>query len=59
MNDAGPETFSYADTFDVNQLYMDEMQYFIECIGQRTRPESGLENGYEILKIALAARHER
>jgi predicted dehydrogenase len=52
------EIFSYADTFDVNQLYIDEMKYFIGCIKQRVRPESGLENGYEIMKIALAAKHE-
>lgn len=56
---SGEKTFSYADTFDVNQLYLDEMEYFIECIRSRTRPESGLENGFEILKIALAAKDKR
>jgi predicted dehydrogenase len=58
MDDSGEKTFSYADTFDVNQLYLDEMQYFLECIRKRTRPESDLENGYEIMKIALSAKHE-
>ncbi len=56
---SGEKTISYADTFDVNHLYLDEMQYFIECIRSRTQPESGLENGFEIMKIALAAKDER
>jgi len=56
---SGEKTFSYADTFDVNQLYLDEMQYFIECIRGRIRPVSDLENGFKIMKIALAAKDER
>jgi len=55
---SGDHIISYADTFDVNQLYVDEVRYFIDCIRNRTRPESDIENGYEILKMALAAKHE-
>jgi predicted dehydrogenase len=54
----GKHTFSYADSFDVNQLYIDEMRHFLDCIRSRTRPESDLENARDIMKIALAAKHE-
>lgn len=53
---SGETTYSYADTFDVNQLYIDEMEYFIECIRKRIQPESDLENGYKIMKIAITAK---
>lgn len=53
---SGENTFPYGDTFEVNQLYLDEMEYFINCIRTRTQTESDLENGFEILKIALAAK---
>ena len=58
-SDSGDEVVSYRDTFDVNQLYIDEAKYFIDCIKNRTRPDSDIGNGYEILKIALQAKHER
>lgn len=54
----GEQVFSYADTFDVNQLYIDEMRYFLECIEKDVQPESGLQNGKKIMEIALAAKHE-
>ncbi|PKL70356.1 MAG: hypothetical protein CVV30_03080 [Methanomicrobiales archaeon HGW-Methanomicrobiales-1] len=54
----GESVFSYADTFDVNQLYIDEMRYFLECIDKKVHPESGLQNGKKIMEIALAAKHE-
>jgi predicted dehydrogenase len=57
-SESGDEVISYADTFDVNKLYVDEARYFIDCIKHRTRPDSDIGNGYEILKIALAAKHE-
>jgi predicted dehydrogenase len=54
----GEHVFSYADTFGVNQLYIDEMRYFLECIEKHVQPESGLYNGKKIMEIALAAKHE-
>ncbi len=54
----GEQVFSYADTFDVNQLYIDEMRYFLDCIEKNIQPESGLQNGKKIMEIALAAKHE-
>jgi predicted dehydrogenase len=54
----GVQVITYKETFDVNQLYVDEVRYFINCIRKRIRPDSDIENGYEILKIALLAKHK-
>lgn len=54
----GPVTFSYKDHFDVNQLYLDEMRHFLDCLSTRTQPGSDLANGLEILRLALKAKHE-
>jgi hypothetical protein len=48
--------FSYAGTFDPNQMYIEEMKVFIESIKNRTLPESDIENAEKILKIALKAK---
>lgn len=56
--DHDEHVFSYADTFDVNQLYIDEIKYFLECIENNVQPESDLHNGKKIMEIALAAKHE-
>lgn len=57
-DEEGEHRFVYADTFDVNQLYLDEMRYFVSCIRDRTIPESDLENARDIMRIALAAKNE-
>jgi predicted dehydrogenase len=50
------EIFSYKESFDVNNLYLDEMKVFFDCIKTRTAPESDLKNASAILKIALDAK---
>jgi predicted dehydrogenase len=54
----GEKVFSYKDSFTTNQLYIDEMRYFIDCIKSGVQPESTLKNGAEILKIALSVKSE-
>jgi len=54
----GEHIFSYCSSFDLNQLYIDEMRYFLDCIQRRVEADSGLYNGKKILEIALAAKNE-
>jgi len=53
----GEETvFSYKDRFDINDLYIKEIQMFLQCIRERVIPESDIVNAAKILKIALKAK---
>jgi len=52
----GESTYSYGDNFKTNDMYLEEMRYFISCVETGTPPESSLENAEKILKIALTAK---
>ncbi len=54
--EAGENTYSYGDLFKTNDMYLEEMRYFLSCIEDGTPPESTLENAAKILKIALTAK---
>ncbi|MBI1911710.1 MAG: Gfo/Idh/MocA family oxidoreductase [Deltaproteobacteria bacterium] len=40
-------------TFDINKMYLEEMEHFLECIINRTQPSIDLKEGYKTLKLAL------
>jgi len=42
--------------FDRNDMYVDEMKHFIECIKNKQNPLIDLKQGIEVLKIALVAK---
>jgi predicted dehydrogenase len=50
--------FSYKDRFSVNDLYVEEMRTFLDCIRKRRVPESDLTNAARILKIAISAKQD-
>lgn len=54
----GEKIFSYRDRFNTNDMYFEEMQYFLTCIENNTLPDSTLENAVKILKIGLSAKEE-
>lgn len=54
--DEKEEIFSYHDTFDINNLYFQEMQTFLQHIKDRSLPESDILNAAKVLKIALSAK---
>jgi predicted dehydrogenase len=54
--ETGDNIFSYRDRFTTNDMYLEEMRYFLSCIIKDTPPESTLENAAKILRIALAAK---
>lgn len=47
------KTFSYKSTFDINTLYLLEMETFLHHITTRSNPESDILNAAKILRIAL------
>ncbi len=54
--ETGENIFSYRDRFTANDMYFEEMRYFLSCMENGTPPESTLENAAKILKIALTGK---
>lgn len=46
----------YPKDFQRNQLFLDELSHFVECIDGRSSPIVSLRDGLESLRMALAAR---
>lgn len=42
--------------FERNTMFVDEMRHFLECVAERTQPCIPLDDGIEVLKIALNAK---
>jgi len=56
--ETGENTFSYRDRFTANDMYLEEMRYFLSCVKNMTPPGSTLENAAKILRLALNAKGE-
>ena len=52
----GWERFEQPKSYDMNQMYIDEMRHFINCIEGKEEPLIGITDGLEVLKIALATK---
>lgn len=50
-----PEVHSYS-SFERNQLFLDELSHFLECVKTRRKPVVDLEDGLQSLRMALAAK---
>ena len=50
------ETISQPDGWQVNQMYLDEMTHFLDCVRRGVPTMNPLGDGMEALEIALAAR---
>lgn len=50
-----PERCKY-DGFERNQLFLDELAHFLNCVKTRQQPMITLEDGLQSLRIALAAK---
>lgn len=46
-------------SFDPNQMYIDELKHFIDCVKNHKKPLITLEDGEEVLKMALEAKNEK
>jgi predicted dehydrogenase len=42
--------------FERNQLFIDQLKHFLDCVRSRTKPVVDLHNGLQSLRIALAAK---
>lgn len=49
------DTWPADPRYDLNQMYVDEVRHFLECLRGRERPVTPLEHGRDVLKIMLAA----
>ncbi len=46
----------HQENFDLNQIYIDQLKHFLECIKNSTTPLTTAEDGRRIVEIALAAK---
>ncbi|MCC3646345.1 Gfo/Idh/MocA family oxidoreductase [Cytobacillus oceanisediminis] len=47
---------SYDIEFDINKMYLEEMEHFIKCIKNTCKPLVNIEEGERVLEIALAVK---
>jgi predicted dehydrogenase len=50
------QVFENPPDWQVNDMYLDEMRHFIDCLTRRAAPEQDLTEGARILNVALAAK---
>ncbi|HVP43793.1 MAG TPA: aminotransferase class III-fold pyridoxal phosphate-dependent enzyme [Terriglobales bacterium] len=50
------ETWTSPPDWQLNQMYVDEMQHFLNCLDGKDRPLCDVWEGERVLRIALAAR---
>lgn len=52
------ETFAEPKGWQLNQMYVDEVMHFVECVRSGNRPIAPLTDGIAALEIALTARNQ-
>jgi predicted dehydrogenase len=52
---ANPEVHSFPG-FERNQLFLDQLIHFLECVKKRKRPVVDLKDGLQSLRIAVAVK---
>ena len=46
------------DSYDANQMYLQELQHFLDCAGGSAAPMADLETGLRVVQLALAAKEK-
>ncbi|MBI5412963.1 Gfo/Idh/MocA family oxidoreductase [Candidatus Peregrinibacteria bacterium] len=54
--ESGVQDFVLEDSYDINQMYVDEIQHFLECVRERKETITPLTKGYDTLKLIVAAK---
>jgi len=49
-------TFAQKPDYDTNEMYIEEMKHFLQCIEGKSRPLQEINSARRVLKIALAAK---
>jgi len=52
---ATPDVHSFSG-FERNQLFIDQLTHFLECVNKRRRPVVDLKDGLQSLRMALAVK---
>lgn len=50
------QVFPEEPDYDTNQMYVEEMKHFIDCLEGKTQPTQDISQGRSVLEIALAAK---
>ena len=50
------QAFPEAPDYDINQMYVEEMKHFIQCLEGKARPIQDINSGKRIVEIAMAAK---
>lgn len=50
------QLFSEEHDYDTNQMYIEEMKHFIECLEGKAKPTQDINTGKSVLEIALTAK---
>lgn len=50
------KVFEQAVDWDLNQMYLDELRHFIECVEAQRRTELPIRDALEVMRIVLAAK---
>jgi len=50
------QVFDQPPNYDTNQMYLDEMRHFIQCLEGKARPVQDAKQGKALLEIVLAAK---
>ncbi len=50
------ETWTHPPDWQLNQMYVDEMRHFLDCLDGKDRPICDIWEGERVLRIALAAK---
>ncbi len=50
------QVFPEDPDYDINQMYVEEMKHFIQCLERKEKPAQDIETGEKNLRLALAAK---
>ena len=50
------EVFCEKPDYDINEMYVDQMKHFLQCVEGKAKPMQDINSGKGILEIALAAK---
>ena len=50
------KTFSEPESYDLNQMYVDEIKYFLRCVKRKQKTINDIQYAQETLRIALLAK---
>lgn len=53
---AEPQEFPLASDYEINNMYMDEVKHFLQCVDTRTQTITPVESGAKVLKLICAAK---